>query len=95
MANPADGAASRRPSPLGLVWSRLRRKPVDAALEVDTIAAVAEQLAVLLAAGVPAPAAWGHVGDRPEGADGAGPGPHPGTRVTHLTYRVRSTRRLG
>jgi tight adherence protein B len=79
MTIPADGAASRTPSRLDLVWSRLRRKPVDAALEVDTIAAVAERLAVLLAAGVPAPAAWGHVGERSEGSDGAGPGPHPGT----------------
>ena len=72
MTNPTDGAASQRPSPLDLVGSRLRRKPVDAALEVDTIAAVAERLAVLLAAGVPAPAAWGHVGERSEGADAAG-----------------------
>jgi tight adherence protein B len=79
MTNAVDGAASLRPSPLERVWSRLRRKPVDAALEVDTIAAVAERLAVLLAAGVPAPAAWGYVGERPEGADRAAPGAHAGT----------------
>ena len=42
---------------------RFRRKAVDASLEIDGIAAIAERLAVLLAAGVPAPAAWGHLGD--------------------------------
>lgn len=41
----------------------LRRRG-DAAAEVDAIAVVAERLAVLLSAGVAAPAAWGHVGER-------------------------------
>ena len=41
----------------------LRRRP-DTAAEVDAIAVVAERLAVLLSAGVPASAAWGHIGER-------------------------------
>ncbi|MFD4422615.1 type II secretion system F family protein [Agromyces sp. NPDC058484] len=40
------------------------RRRRDPAAEVDAIAAVAERLAVLLSAGVPAPAAWTHVGER-------------------------------
>jgi tight adherence protein B len=89
--HPAHGPASRGQSWLELVWSRLRRKPVDAALEVDTIAAVAERLAVLLAAGVPAPAAWGHVGERPEGAESAVPSAHTRTGRTGAGGRSRST----
>ncbi|MBM7829890.1 tight adherence protein B [Agromyces cerinus] len=46
-----------------------RRRP-DPAAEVDAIAAVTERLAVLLAAGVPAPSAWSNVGaDSISGAD--------------------------
>ena len=41
---------------------RLRRHD-DPAAEIDAIAGVAERLAVLLSAGVPAPAAWGHLGN--------------------------------
>lgn len=44
-------------------FSAFRRR-ADAAAEVDAIAVVAERLAVLLSAGVPAPTAWGHVGER-------------------------------
>ena len=49
------------------------RRRVDPAVTVDAIAAVAERLAVLLSAGVSAPAAWAHVGEQselPAGADG-------------------------
>lgn len=51
-------------------WLRRRSDP---AATVDAIAAVAERLAVLLSAGVSAPAAWAHVGEQselPAGADG-------------------------
>lgn len=50
------------------VLDRLKafRRRADAAAEVDAIAVVAERLAVLLSAGVPAPAAWGHVGEGAE-----------------------------
>jgi tight adherence protein B len=44
-------------------FSTFRRR-ADAAAEVDAIAVVAERLAVLLSAGVAAPAAWGHLGER-------------------------------
>ncbi len=51
-----------RPSQLLGVVRRLRRHD-DPAAEIDAIAGVAERLAVLLSAGVPAPAAWGHLGN--------------------------------
>jgi tight adherence protein B len=49
------------------------QRRADPAATVDAIAAVAERLAVLLSAGVSAPAAWAHVGEQselPAGADG-------------------------
>ena len=52
-----------RPAPPIALLRRFRRTAVDASLEIDRIAAIAERLAVLLAAGVPAPAAWSHLGD--------------------------------
>jgi tight adherence protein B len=51
------------------VPARLRSllQRVDPAAGVDTVAGVAERVAVLLSAGVPAPAAWSHVGGRQGG----------------------------
>lgn len=57
----------RMPQPLARLGARvaaLRRRP-DPAADIDAVAAVTERLAVLLSAGVPAPTAWAHVGDRP------------------------------
>ena len=54
-------AGPRREPGFGRRLARLRRRP-DAATGVDAIAVVAERLAVLLAAGVPASAAWTHLG---------------------------------
>lgn len=55
--------SAARPSLLARVRSLLLR--VDPAAGVDTVAAVAERVAALLSAGVPAPAAWSHVRGRP------------------------------
>ncbi|MDF2555031.1 MAG: hypothetical protein K0R60_926 [Microbacterium sp.] len=58
---------ARMPQPLAGLGERvaaLRRRP-DPAADIDAVAAVTERLAVLLSAGVPAPIAWAHVGDRP------------------------------
>ena len=57
----------RMPQPLARLGERvaaLRHRP-DPAADIDAVAAVTERLAVLLSAGVPAPIAWAHVGDRP------------------------------
>lgn len=59
----ATGGAIRRRLPrMDAMMNRLRPATTDAAAELDTIAAVAERLSVLLSAGVPASAAWGHLG---------------------------------
>ncbi|WP_173922332.1 type II secretion system F family protein [Agromyces sp. Marseille-P2726] len=58
------GLAVRSPL-LARVRSRLRR--ADPAAGVDTVAAVAERVAALLSAGVPAPSAWSHVRERRAG----------------------------
>ncbi|WP_248305419.1 type II secretion system F family protein [Agromyces sp. H66] len=60
----------RMSQPLARLMARvgaLRDRP-DPAGDIDAVAAVTERLAVLLSAGVPAPTAWGHVGDEPETA---------------------------
>lgn len=46
--------------PLRTVVARLRRRP-DPASEIDRVAVVAEQLSVLMSAGVSAASAWAHV----------------------------------
>ena len=56
----------RRPRLLDRLAGRRR---IDPAAEIDAVAAVTERLAVLLAAGVPAPGAWSNVGA--DGASGA------------------------
>ncbi|MDQ0895290.1 type II secretion system F family protein [Agromyces ramosus] len=59
----ATGGAIRRRLPrVDSMMNRLRPASRDAAADLDTIAAVAERLSVLLTAGVPASAAWGHLG---------------------------------
>jgi tight adherence protein B len=65
-------AAKRRLARVGAMISRLRPAPTDTAIDIDTIAAIAERLAVLLTAGVPASTAWGHLGGGT--GDGAGCG---------------------
>jgi tight adherence protein B len=59
----------QRSTPLAWRIARLRFRP-DPAAGVDAIAVVAERLAVLLSAGVPASAAWAHLGDRASDAAG-------------------------
>ncbi|TYL52627.1 type II secretion system F family protein [Agromyces mariniharenae] len=53
------------------VATRLRRRKPDPAAELDAVAAIAERLAVLLSAGVPATVAWSHVDVGPAGEGGA------------------------
>lgn len=65
----------------------LRRRP-DPAADIDAVAAVTERLAVLLSAGVPAPTAWAHVGDRPvleAAAEAAADGRSVAEAITHAT----------
>ncbi|MGW4927987.1 type II secretion system F family protein [Agromyces sp. NPDC004153] len=54
------------------VATRLRRRQRDPAAELDAVAAIAERLAVLLSAGVPASVAWSHVDVGPTDAGVAG-----------------------
>ncbi|GAA4373433.1 type II secretion system F family protein [Agromyces bauzanensis] len=64
-----------RPLVLATLGDRIaafRRRP-DPAADLDAIAAVTERLAVLLSAGVPAPAAWAHVGEGAAGDPGGPP----------------------
>lgn len=53
---------ARMSAPIRLLDRVAGQRRTEPAAEVDAIAAVTERLAVLLAAGVPAPNAWSHVG---------------------------------